>query len=321
MTNENRSPAPEYRDHFEWWCNNLENEVRHDPDWDEHIAEQAFAAGFRAAATPAPAPADHATVEQWEAALTAVMPSDFKDWHQNSRREWPNIAAHVIGNLRQREDEAWATVERLTATAPAPATGKPGLQVEQAPAVPTLPAHQRTAPARIYLHDGDDEHTELFPGGMDDGVTWSSDNATGLGVPYVRADLIRSSVAEADHFPDAGKMVPQPVAGAPIDSHQTACTSHCNERSQPVDGDVLSHTARAYRMAKALADHLSVVPAETQPVAQPLSVHLKNEIYRQAFGLVDSRLVGDQLTFVSAIERACADAWGVTLAGSAGGEG
>jgi len=88
------------------------------------------------AATPAPAPADHATVEQWEAALTAVMPSDFKDWHQNSRREWPNIAAHVIGNLRQREDEAWATVERLTATAPAPATGKPGLQVEQAQAVP-----------------------------------------------------------------------------------------------------------------------------------------------------------------------------------------
>lgn len=95
-----------------------------------------YARAAMAAATPAPATADHATVEQWEAALTAVMPSDFKDWHQNSRREWPNIAAHVIGNLRQREDEAWATVERLTATAPAPATGKPGLQVEQAPAVP-----------------------------------------------------------------------------------------------------------------------------------------------------------------------------------------
>lgn len=55
MTDKTLSPAPEYRDHFEWWCNNLENEVRHDPDWDEHIAEQAFAAGFRAAATPAPA--------------------------------------------------------------------------------------------------------------------------------------------------------------------------------------------------------------------------------------------------------------------------
>ena len=134
-------------------------------------------------ATPAPAPADHATVERWEAALTAVMPADLNCWHENSRREWPEVAVWVIEGLRQSRDEAWATVERLTATAPAPAA-------------PTLPAHQRTAPARIYLHDGDDEHTEPFPAGMDDGVTWSSDNATGLGVPYVRADLIRSSVAE-----------------------------------------------------------------------------------------------------------------------------
>ena len=104
--------------------------------WPGRLCNRSAECSADVRATPAPAPADHATVEQWEAALTAVMPSDFKDWHQNSRREWPNIAAHVIGNLRQREDEAWATVERLTATAPAPATGKPGLHVAQAPAVP-----------------------------------------------------------------------------------------------------------------------------------------------------------------------------------------
>lgn len=76
------------------------------------------------------APADHATVEHWETALTAVMPADFKDWHANSRREWPDIAAHVISNLRQREDEAWAAVERLSA--PAPATDKESLTVADA---------------------------------------------------------------------------------------------------------------------------------------------------------------------------------------------
>ena len=47
----------------------------------------------------------------------------------------------------------------------------------------TLPEHQRSAPPVIYLHDGDDEHTEPFPAGMDDGVTWSSDNATGTACP------------------------------------------------------------------------------------------------------------------------------------------
>lgn len=60
-----------------------------------------------------------------------------------------------------------------------------------------LPEHQRTAPDRIYLHDGDDEHTEPFPTGDADGVTWSSDNATGAGVLYVRADLANEApVAE-----------------------------------------------------------------------------------------------------------------------------
>jgi len=34
--------------------------------------------------------------------LSEVMPKDFKDWHQNSRREWPEVAAGTIANLRER---------------------------------------------------------------------------------------------------------------------------------------------------------------------------------------------------------------------------
>lgn len=41
--------------------------------------------------------------ERWEAALGAVMPADFKDWHQNSAMERPAVAAWVIRNLRDRE--------------------------------------------------------------------------------------------------------------------------------------------------------------------------------------------------------------------------
>lgn len=38
--------------------------------------------------------------------LTEVMPKDFKDWHQNGKAEWPEVAAWSITNLRERE--AWA---------------------------------------------------------------------------------------------------------------------------------------------------------------------------------------------------------------------
>lgn len=40
-----------WRDHFEWWCNDVDNEARHDVDWDDHLAEVIFEAGFRAALT------------------------------------------------------------------------------------------------------------------------------------------------------------------------------------------------------------------------------------------------------------------------------
>ena len=43
--------------------------------------------------------------------LSKVMPPDFKDWWQNSKDEWPEIAAAVITNLREREELAWQQVE------------------------------------------------------------------------------------------------------------------------------------------------------------------------------------------------------------------
>jgi hypothetical protein len=38
--------------------------------------------------------------------LSKVMPPDFKDWWQNSKDEWPDIASWVITNLRERLEES-----------------------------------------------------------------------------------------------------------------------------------------------------------------------------------------------------------------------
>jgi hypothetical protein len=49
---------------------------------------------------------DSARLARYDDLLSAEMPPDFKDWHENSREEWPEIAALVIRNLRERLDEA-----------------------------------------------------------------------------------------------------------------------------------------------------------------------------------------------------------------------
>jgi len=41
-------------------------------------------------------------LRRYDEELSKVMPSDFKDWHQNSKEEWPEIAAWVIQNLRKQ---------------------------------------------------------------------------------------------------------------------------------------------------------------------------------------------------------------------------
>jgi hypothetical protein len=46
-------------------------------------------------------------LKAYDELLSEVMPSDFKDWHQGSKNEWPQIAAWVIENLRKREELAW----------------------------------------------------------------------------------------------------------------------------------------------------------------------------------------------------------------------
>lgn len=59
-----------------------------------------------------------------------------------------------------------------------------------APAV-TVTETIRTAPERIWLQIGDDEHysSEPFPSNTES-VTWCRDSVTGCEVPYVRADLL-----------------------------------------------------------------------------------------------------------------------------------
>ena len=41
-------------------------------------------------------------IKQWRDALTPLMPSDFKCWHQNTPNEWPEVAAWVITSQRER---------------------------------------------------------------------------------------------------------------------------------------------------------------------------------------------------------------------------
>jgi hypothetical protein len=42
---------------------------------------------------------------RWKTSIGATIPADFKDWHQNSDAELPEIAAWVIRNLRERAAE------------------------------------------------------------------------------------------------------------------------------------------------------------------------------------------------------------------------
>lgn len=44
-------------------------------------------------------------VANWHRHLSAVMPPDFKDWHQNSKSEWPLVAALVITGLREQVEQ------------------------------------------------------------------------------------------------------------------------------------------------------------------------------------------------------------------------
>ena len=45
--------------------------------------------------------------------LSKAMPSDYKDWWQNSKAEWPLVARVTIEHLREREQSALEDLERL----------------------------------------------------------------------------------------------------------------------------------------------------------------------------------------------------------------
>lgn len=54
-----------------------------------------------------------ARLAEYDDRLTDVMPLDFKDWHENSKAEWPQIAAQVLKSLRERAEDAEALAARL----------------------------------------------------------------------------------------------------------------------------------------------------------------------------------------------------------------
>lgn len=56
-----------------------------------------------------------AKLAEWERLIGAEMPSDYKDWHQNSKAEWPDVAAASLRSRKADADLAWDTVAKLGA--------------------------------------------------------------------------------------------------------------------------------------------------------------------------------------------------------------
>jgi hypothetical protein len=54
-----------------------------------------------------------ARLRRYDEELTKLMPPDFKDWHQNSKEEYPEVAAWVITHLREELDWAHKEIEQL----------------------------------------------------------------------------------------------------------------------------------------------------------------------------------------------------------------
>lgn len=50
-------------------------------------------------------------LQRYDYELSSVMPKDYKDWWQNSKEEWPEVAKCSIESLREREEQAWQQVE------------------------------------------------------------------------------------------------------------------------------------------------------------------------------------------------------------------
>lgn len=56
-----------------------------------------------------------ARLQRYDDELSKVMPKDYKDWWQNSKEDWPELAAASIDKLRMEVDEAYKEIDRLQA--------------------------------------------------------------------------------------------------------------------------------------------------------------------------------------------------------------
>ncbi len=53
---------------------------------------------------------EEAVWRKWEIRLSPLMPRDFKDWHDNSREDHPEIVAAMISSYRQELDQLYRTL-------------------------------------------------------------------------------------------------------------------------------------------------------------------------------------------------------------------
>lgn len=59
--------------------------------------------------------AQAARLADYDTRLTAVMPPDMKDWHENSKLEWPEVAAGVITGQREHIAFYGTAIVRMSA--------------------------------------------------------------------------------------------------------------------------------------------------------------------------------------------------------------
>ncbi|QGT54397.1 hypothetical protein b3_0153 [Synechococcus phage B3] len=53
-------------------------------------------------------------LRRYDEELSKVMPHDFKDWWQNSKEEYPEVAAGVITSLREQLDLVYTIIEKIS---------------------------------------------------------------------------------------------------------------------------------------------------------------------------------------------------------------
>lgn len=124
-------------------------------------------------------------LHDYDTRLSAVMPADYKDWHEGSKREWPELAAESIKMWRGRANEAYVEVESLKAQVEALSPRR-----NVSPPADTLILHKMRY--HYWEADGDDPADfELFDAGVE--------CDTCIDVYIVRADKLDAQTALLRH--------------------------------------------------------------------------------------------------------------------------